>query len=75
MEVPAPLEPPSSRDGKKKNGILKEQMKLLTGKTILAKQTKVLSQTLTHLHDQPVSPITPYAGLGTPTKALNTVKV
>ena len=35
----------------KKRRILKQQIKLLTGKTTLARQTKVLSQALIHLND------------------------
>jgi len=37
MEAPAPLEPPSSRVGRKEKWNIKGEMKLLTGKTILAK--------------------------------------
>ena len=35
----------------KKRRILKQQIKLLTGKTTLARWTKVLSQALIHLND------------------------
>ena len=35
----------------RKNGILKQQIKLLTSKTTLARCTKVLSQGLLHLND------------------------
>ena len=59
----------------KKDGILKQQIKLLTSKITLGGWTKVLSQALMHLNDQPVGPIAPYARLGSPAKAPNTTKV
>lgn len=56
-----------------KNGILKQQINLLTSKTTLAELNNVLSQALIHLSDQPVGPIAPYARLGTPAEAPHTV--
>ena len=50
-----------------------QQIKLLTGKTSLATCTNVLSQG--HSNDQPVGSVVPYARLGTPAEAPNTVKV
>lgn len=49
----------------KENEILKQRIKLLTGKTTLAGRTKVLFQTLIHLSDQRVGPVILYARLGT----------
>lgn len=40
--------------GSKKNGILIQQIKLLISKTTLAVLTKVLSQILIYLNDQPL---------------------
>lgn len=60
---------------RKKKGILKQQIKFLTGKTTLAKYTKVLSHASIHLDDQPVGPVTPYTRLGTPVMIPNTVKL
>lgn len=40
----------------RKNGILKQWIKLLTSKTASAKWTKILSHSLIHLNDQPVRP-------------------
>ena len=48
----------------KKKGTLKQQIKLLIGKNTLARETKVLSQSLRHLSDQPVGPVAPHARLG-----------
>ena len=56
----------------RKNGMLKQQIKLLTGKTTLSRCTNVLSQALMHLNDQTYAP---YVRLGTPAKAPNTIKV
>ena len=59
----------------RKNRILKHQIKLLTGKTILAGWTIVLSQGLRHWNDQPVEAIAPYARLRIPAETPNTIKV
>lgn len=55
-----------------KNGTLKQQIKLLTGKTPLIWWTKVLSQAVIHLNDQPIWPI---ARLVTPAERPSTVNV
>lgn len=44
---------------KRKKGILKQQVKLLTGETTLSGGTQVLSQALIYLNDQPREPVTP----------------
>ena len=49
----------------RKNEILKQQIKLLTGKATFTGWTKVLSQALIHSNDQPAGPVTPQARLGT----------
>lgn len=51
-----------------KNEILKQQTKLLISKTTFPLWTKVLSQDLTHLKNQPVGPVVPYASMGSPTE-------
>ena len=51
-----------------------QQTKVLTGKTTLARQTKVLSQVLIHLNDQSVGPVTPHAKRGTPAETSNPVQ-
>lgn len=43
---------------KRKNGILQQEIKLVTDTTTLALWTNVLSQAFTHLDDQPVEPTT-----------------
>lgn len=60
---------------KRKDEILKQQIKLLTGKTTLVRWIKVLTQALIHLDDQPVGPIAPYARLGSPVETPNTLKL
>lgn len=52
----------------------KQQTKVLTGKTTLARETKVLSQVLIHLNDQSVGPVTPHAKRRTLAKTPNIVK-
>lgn len=42
-------------------GILKRQIKLLTGKIILPEWTTARSQALIHLNDQPLGPVAPFA--------------
>lgn len=59
----------------RENGTLKKHVKLLTGKTTLVEWTKVLSQDLRHLSDQPVGPLLPHVRLGTPAEAPNNIKV
>ena len=58
----------------KKNGILKQQIKLLTAKIMLVGWAKVLSQALIHLN-QSGQYIVLYARAGMPAKAHNTIKV
>ena len=55
--------------------MLKQQIKLLTGKTNLARCTNVLSQALMHLNDQAVGSLAPDARLETPAEAPNAIKV
>lgn len=43
----------------KRERILKQQIKLLTGKTTSARKTKVMSQALIHLNAQPAGPAAP----------------
>lgn len=50
---------------KRKTGILKQQINLLTSKTTLSRQTKVSSQAIIPLNDQPVGPVAPQAKLET----------
>lgn len=71
----SPISPRAKGLVEKKNGKLRQQIKLLTRKTTLARQTEVLSQVLIHLNDQLVDPVSPYDRQGTPAKAPNTVKV
>lgn len=60
MEVPSPLSPASCRlILKERERILKQQIKLLTGKTTLARKTKVMSQALIRLNGQPAGPAAP----------------
>lgn len=54
---------------------MKQQIKLLIGKTTLAGYTKVLSQALIHLNNQPVGPIFLYTKLGTAMETLDVVKI
>lgn len=61
----------------RKNGILKQQIKLPIGKTALAGWTKVLPRALIHLNDlndQPVGHDDPDARLGTPAEIPHVVK-
>lgn len=55
----------------RKNGILKQQIKLLTNKTSMTLWTKVLPQGLM-LEDQPVGPVAPHARLGILARTLST---
>lgn len=59
----------------RKNGILKQRIKLRTSKTTLTGWTKVLFQVLTHSNDQPVGPVAPYARMGNHAGTLNPVKI
>ena len=58
-----------------KSGIWRQHIKLLSNKITLAEWTKILSQALRHLNDQPVGPVALYAHLGIPAKAPSTVKL
>ena len=59
----------------RKQGILKQQIKLLTGKTSLTGCTEILFQALIHLHDQTVGLDAPYLRLGKPAETPNALKV
>lgn len=67
--------PQAARLVEQKNGDLKQQIELLPGKPTLAGWTKVLSQALIYLNDQPVGPVDLYARLGMQAEVPNTVKV
>lgn len=69
------ISPLTSKQQERKNGILKPQMKLLTGKSTLAEWTKVLSQALIHLNVQSVGPLTPSARLGATAETPSTLKI
>ena len=76
MEVPSPLSPASCRlIQKERERILKQQIKLLTGKTTSARKTKIMSQALIHLNAQPAGPAAPYSRLRSPAEAPNTLKI
>lgn len=61
-----PYDPQAAGLVERKNGIiLKQQIKLLTGKTTLLRKTEVMPQALTHLNDQQAGFIVPHARLGT----------
>lgn len=57
MKVPPSLYPTNSWADRKKKSVLDQQIELLAGKLTLAWWTKVLSQTLIHLSDQPLGAI------------------
>ena len=59
----------------KENEILKQQIKLLTGKATSVGWSKILFQALIHLNGQPVGPIALYARPGTPAKVPDTIKL
>lgn len=58
-----------------KSGIWRQHITLLSNKITLAEWTKILSQALRHLNDQPVGPVALYACLGILAKAPSTVKL
>lgn len=61
----------NSRVGKKeKNGKLKQQIRLLTGKNHLSQTDHSSVPGWFHLNDQPVGPVALYARLGIPIEAL-----
>lgn len=67
--------PQASGLKERNNGILKQEIKL-TGKTTLARRTKVVFQALIHLNDQAVvGPIAPYSRLETRVVTPNIVKL
>lgn len=51
-----------------KTGILKQKVKLLTGKITLPEWTTARSQALIYINDQPLGPVAPFARLGIPAR-------
>ena len=76
MEFLAALWPVGSSLVKTKTGILKQQIKLPTGKTTLVWWTQVLSQALIHLNGQLVGPVCyPTQQTGDPDETPSIIKV
>lgn len=69
------ISPLTGKQQERKNGILKPQMKLLTGKSTLAEWTKILSQALIHLNVQSIGPVTPSVRLGATAETPSTLKI
>ena len=68
MEVPSLHNPQTTGLVERKNGILKQQMKLSTSEITFSLVDKSTILASIHFNDQSVGPVASYARLGTPAK-------